>query len=297
MKKIIEDHLGWVVALFIGVACLWLMYSNDLKAGSNTLATITGGKVKTSHINQFKTALIQDFLPRNSDGVVTTEAGSLGNSTKDWLKAFIASGQWDVGDVKMHHTFNGTVGNCSQGWMLMDGDVINEANYNSEHSAGDWDKYIGSSPLDGVTMPDMNSIYPIGANTTTVVSSIGNSSHQINLQHTHSHANHSHTFNTNTVWYQGTEEIYPFINSETTSAVESKVHTDGTPGLMVGTGDCASPCGVSGTYYGALDGPAHANQRTNPTDTEPVTLGNSLSTTQNIQPESMAFQFCVRIID
>ncbi len=85
--------------------------------GTNSLSTQSDGTViNASDINQYKTALNEDLNPRNTSGVVTTNGGSLGSSSYEWLKAFIASGHWNAGDIKAHHSYNGTVG-PGQGWM------------------------------------------------------------------------------------------------------------------------------------------------------------------------------------
>lgn len=54
------------------------------RAGTNTLSTEVAGKIQLSHVNKFKTALVEDIVPRNSSGVVTTAAGSLGSDTYRW---------------------------------------------------------------------------------------------------------------------------------------------------------------------------------------------------------------------
>lgn len=57
--------------------------------GTNTLETVTGGKIKTSHPNQYKTALNEDVVPRNSSGVATDVAGGLGTSALRWTTSYI----------------------------------------------------------------------------------------------------------------------------------------------------------------------------------------------------------------
>lgn len=60
-------------------------------AGTNSLVSVTGGRVQTSDVNQYGTALKQDLVPRNSSGTVTDIAGSLGDSTHRWNYAYIKS--------------------------------------------------------------------------------------------------------------------------------------------------------------------------------------------------------------
>lgn len=61
-----------IVALFY-VAC-----------GTNTTSSIPGGVVRTTHINQYYSALNEDFVARNSSGVPTDLAGDLGQSSIRW---------------------------------------------------------------------------------------------------------------------------------------------------------------------------------------------------------------------
>ena len=54
-------------------------------AGSDTIPTRVNGQTITADwSNLFKRVLAQDFLPRNTSGVVTDKAGSLGSSTYNW---------------------------------------------------------------------------------------------------------------------------------------------------------------------------------------------------------------------
>lgn len=59
--------------------------------GSNTLNNITKGIIRQLHPNQFYSALIGNLLPRNSSGVPTDIAGSLGEVSKRWDNAYIKS--------------------------------------------------------------------------------------------------------------------------------------------------------------------------------------------------------------
>lgn len=53
--------------------------------GDNTIASVADADVASAvDLNQYKTAITEDFLPRTTAGVVTSAAGSLGSSTKKW---------------------------------------------------------------------------------------------------------------------------------------------------------------------------------------------------------------------
>lgn len=288
--------LGLFVALGLGIY-----------AGSNTTSSVSGGVVRTSHVNQYYTALNQDIVPRNSSGVPTNLAGSVGTSALKWLKTYIASGSWSAGDIKMHHTYNGAV-SCGQGWMLMDGDIINETNYDAEHSAGDWDIYVITSPLDGKYTPNMTNRYPVGKATTAqtgsiAITAVGNASSQINIAH--DHGSHTHTMPLHYhLWMSGSaSKMQTFTwTGVTNGAIEFDDRTtvaSGDSGLVVttncsitGASGCFDPGANESTTSSGLDyggGNANVTNSTTPT--------SALSSTQSIQPDSIEVQYCMRIID
>jgi hypothetical protein len=66
--------------------------------GSGSLTTETDGDTASaSDVNQYKSALLEDIVPRNSSGVATDQSGSLGTSALRWLNAYIA--KWIIGTV------------------------------------------------------------------------------------------------------------------------------------------------------------------------------------------------------
>lgn len=265
--------------VFISVILGTLLNIVLVNADTNTLLSVTGGKVRTSHVNQYFQALSQDLVPRNSSGVSTDDGGNLGTSSVQWKSANIRTGYWEAGDIKCHHTYNGllTVG---QGWMQMDGRIVNETNYNTEHSAGDWDTYIVSSLIDGRFLPQMTNRYIIAESVTTqdgtsAFVADGNANHLINLQHTHP-----------------INAIQWFIDNPTVDQsfdVSGNVITLGADTTTVKTGIAfRNDCSASGI---GQDGCLNDNLYTNNTNTQ-----NALSTTQNIKPDSIQFICYMRII-
>ena len=251
-----------------------------VNADSNPLLSVTGGKVRTSHVNQYFQALSQNLVPRNSSGIASNEGGSLGTSTFEWKNANIVTGYWQTGDIKCHHTFNGLLP-VAQGWMLMDGRIINETNYNTEHAAGNWVTYIGSSPIDGRFLPDMTSKYIIGVATTTqdgtsAITSVGNTSHLINIAHDHTVARRQ--------WYSrnggGADQVFNVMGT----AVNVPLQTTETTGGIAVTLDCSTL-----SNGGCLDLDSYAVSGS-------LNTSFSLSSTQSIQPESKEFVCFMRII-
>lgn len=59
--------------------------------GDLDLGQVTGPKIRKTDVNDIRTALYQDFVPRDSSGITTTEAGGLGTSTYVWGDSFVNS--------------------------------------------------------------------------------------------------------------------------------------------------------------------------------------------------------------
>lgn len=70
----------------------WNMLRDSSKAGTNTLATRSAGQViQSSDVNQYKTALGEDIVPRDTNGVASTLSGGLGTSTYVWDTSYLKS--------------------------------------------------------------------------------------------------------------------------------------------------------------------------------------------------------------
>jgi len=264
--------------------------------GTNNLTKRVGGTIIIDDPNQYATALEGDQVPRNTSGVPTANAGSQGTSALPYLKTHVSSGYWSAGDMKMHHSYNGAVG-PGQGWMLCNGRTITEANYDAEFSAGDFATFIGSSPLLNKDLPDMDNKYPVGADATTQDGSapltfVGNATHQINIQHSHTINSHTHivvahnhqwvdeagaTSNDSTWDINGNALILPQGADKTTGG--RHVHNSSTDGDVQ----------VLGDSWTENEAPLTGTQSDSGTD-------NQLSTTQSVQPESLQVQYFMRII-
>lgn len=106
-----------IPTLIIGVGIV-LSFGAALLAGTGTLSSVSGGVVRTSHVNQYYSALNQDFVPRNSSGVATADGGDLGTSTYYWNDVFLGGGayfpsssKWKIskdGSDNLDFDFNGT---------------------------------------------------------------------------------------------------------------------------------------------------------------------------------------------
>jgi len=251
--------------------------ADDTIPTRSSLQTITA-----DFFNIFKTVLIGDLIPRDSAGVAGTEEGSLGDSSNDWLRAHIRTGYFNIGDIMPHHTYNGAAP-IGQGWMQCDGRLINEANYNTEHSATDWDTYVVSSALDGKRLPDLTgNVFPVGVTNTTEdgsspLTQTGNASNQINLQHSHTVTAHNH------IWYQHNED----------STQADGTYDSGGSLVSVGGGTVKTTNGIHVATTTTNATPLLSDSWTT---NESPTTNNALSTTQNIQPRSEQVIYIMRVI-
>lgn len=158
--------------------------------GSGTLTTRANlFAMDATWWNSIRDAIATDLVPRNSSAVPTDLASSLGSSSYSWDRIFVMSGHFSVGDIKFHFPYNGAA-QIGHGWMLCDGRVISQSNYDSEHGAGAWASYVSSSILINKYLPNLVARYAIGSASTTqdgssVISSVGNVNHTLDLRHSH----------------------------------------------------------------------------------------------------------------
>lgn len=251
--------------------------------GTNNLPTATGGTViPSSDHNAIKEALSGDLVPRNSSGVPTSEAGSLGTTSFQFKSARIQSGYLSVGDIKQHHSFNNTV-KCGQGWFPCTGGVINEANYDAYHGAGSWDSYIISSLLENKYAPNFTNKYPVGVSTATqtgasAITPVGNTSHQVNLSHNHSVAAHVHQ------WYangQSDQSDITYNSGGSPVALPAAAAKINTSYFYIARANAAS-VPIANAYTSSNGGGS---------------TGDNLSATQSVQPESIQVEYFIRIVE
>jgi len=149
--------------------------------------------IQKSWLNNFRDVLSGNFIGRYLNGEVRADYARLGNQTYKWKRANIYIGHLQLGSVLPFYDYAGVFA-VPQGWMLCDGSIINETNYDSQHNTGDWDEYIVSTALSGKYLPNMNAkfIASTGDSLATgaaPIASVG--SHTFN-------ASHDHTGSTNT---------------------------------------------------------------------------------------------------
>lgn len=114
-----------------------------------------GSAIDETWFNRIKKILGGAVAPRNSSGTVEAAAGRLGSDTFRWRRAHVASGYLFPGAIKAKYKYDGVTIPAEAGWMLMDGRIVNEANYDAEHGAGAWDDHgMSASPIAGLYLPN-----------------------------------------------------------------------------------------------------------------------------------------------
>jgi len=207
-----------------------------------------------------------DVLQLVSGGISTGQIAD-GAITNEKLAP---TAQTPAGSVQMFHTFNGTV-TIPRGWMILNGDIVNEANYDAIHGAGAYTTdNIGSSALLTKNLPDMVDRYSVGVESTTQsgaapITSVGNAGSTINLQHDHEAGDLASLFSFNA----GNDLVYRTIGASSWTSTRFLTAT------AVGS------TGVSGLTSGIeVSG-----------DT-----ANSLSTSQSIEPDSIELIYIIKVI-
>ena len=241
-----------------------------------------GTKARSSQVNANFSNFRGSMIPIETDTAAGShQAHELGTDSHEWIRANIAAGYWRIGDIKPHHTFNGVITSPGQGWMLCNGQTINSTNYDAFHSAGSWTKFVSASTLTGLLTPDLTNRYLTGDTVTTQSGSttmafVGNASNQINLQHNHTGGSHNHQ------WH-GAPSLAGAAQSYNSAGTAQSISASSVTSLdCISVNNTLGERDLSVSYWTANDG-------------ETVT-GNSLSTTQSIQPESLAVQYFIRII-
>lgn len=223
-------------------------------------SSVQANQIRNNNVTTAKIADSAVTTNKIEDGAVTT-AKIAANAVTE-AKANPTSGYLPQGSVQMFYTFNGAV-NYPRGWMLLNGDVVNETNYDAIHGAGAYSTDgIASSRILGKNLPDMVDKYAVGVADTTKdgassIASVGNANHITNFEHTHS-TTHSHSENTN----------------------ESSFR----------------PNSVSSSFdYEWWYAPNGATSKVI-TDTETVESGTGGTTTLDVQPESIATLYIIKVI-
>lgn len=172
-----------------------------------------------------------------------------------------------IGTILHWHTFNGALPVPAK-FMIFNGNVVNKTNYDAIHGADTYERDgVANSPLLSKNLPNALSRYLTGAATTTQdgsapITTVGNSGNQVDLQHTHSVSSLAAA-----IYTGGTELIYRETSSSSWTA------TDGLSGVTTASKSGSRSLGTD--IVGSL--------------------GNGLSTTQSIRPESVETLILIKV--
>lgn len=193
----------------------------------------------------------------------------------------------EIGRIVAHHTFNGAAP-YGPGYMLCDGDIVNQTNYDAQHGSGAYVRdQVALSPLNGKYVPNLVSKYLTGAATTTqigasAITSVGNAGNVANHAHTHTQPTHGHA------WYfnpsGGTTSSYTYNSVGTGVNLSPVTKTGGAvTSIELFTGGHSNGIGITGSD--ALWTNQGGDENT----------GSSLSSA-NIRPESIEVLYLIKVI-
>ena len=196
-----------------------------------------------------------------------------------------------LGEVKHFHSFNNTV-KVPRGWMVCNGGIINETNYDAIHGSGAFvSDGVADLLLNGKHTPNLVNRYVTGASATTqsgnsTITAVGNSGNNAALpNHTHQVPAHNHA------WYNSREEAAGRTYDSAGAFVNIATAT-GTTSILAGqpqiTGDPRIyRLAVSGATTGT------ANLYTN--NKAAHNTGNNSAATVSVRPDSIQLIPIIRV--
>jgi hypothetical protein len=192
-----------------------------------------------------------------------------------------------VGEIRMFHTFNNTI-SIPRGWMKLNGNVVNQANYDALHGAGAFvQDNIASSVLFNKTLQDATDKYPIGKSTTPLAHTYtGNTNHSVTgFSHTHT-ARHIHQ------WYEyragSSARSYNSSGSATTNFEPSDPNDGDSEGISFI--DFSPADQISKNCY-------TRRPQTNSAGDEGTTNTGLTNTTRDLQPHSFDIIYMIRVAE
>lgn len=228
-----------------------------------------GTTIGADWFNDIKEILSGDLLPRDASADALDLGGSLGSELVEFASLNVIGGDFSIGDIVGHHTYNGAAP-IGEGWMLCDGRIVSEANYNAEHGAGAWVTYIGSSALDGKYLPDFRDRFTYGGATTPADGSI--------IMPTTGNPANIGTFPHNHKWYE--------FNTGA-AAADTTYDSSGNPlGLLSGVTLQSNGCTRLGT----------SNAWTQSPSDDLYTETGGAEDSADISPDSIGLVFYMRVI-
>lgn len=197
-----------------------------------------------------------------------------------------------IGTTIMHHSFGGAVPYV-RGWMLCNGDVVNQTNYEAIHGSGSYAADgIANSPVAGKHLPDFTDRYPRGVQSTThagnvAIPTVGAIDNEVDVAHTHGYQ-HIHQ------WHEEVATAVPngsFNSSGVLSPITNSSPASVTRGIATTT---ATSDMLGDDFYTSHQDPSYSTGGFGePTDNE---TEYALVPGLDISPDSIEVLFLIKVI-
>lgn len=166
--------------------------------GSTTLAdgSITTSKLQNSSILSAKIVSEAVTAAKIANGVIQPAKVQTNGVTAAKLNTLFLP--VEEGSIRLFHTYNSNL-EIPRGWMICNGEVVNETNYNALHGSGAYTTDgISSSNLLSKNLPNFSGRIAAGTDDTTqdgssAITAIGVTGNQIDLSHSHTIESHTHS--------------------------------------------------------------------------------------------------------
>ncbi len=269
--------------------------ASDVTITLPLVANNTSRKILVKHlgVGAGNTIIAPNASDSITGGSVTlNDTGSytevVNNESTTWTTTVSDIGTIPVGTIISFYDFNATVGFDTNVYKYCDGATISDA----------------ASPLDGLTLPDLSNRYMVGFGTegggdidtaTWASTPVGNASHQVDLQHSHTVASHTHTLSHTHSLQSHTH----YVSGNTVGVPQggsARFQTDtGGYHFALGTGSYQGDHthGVGITSNSPSTNTSGGASSTTTSSSSPAT-NNQLSTTQDVQPRSIRVRFLIR---
>lgn len=165
---------------------------------SDKLASLSVSSVKFALGSVTSVKLVDDAVTTAKLATTTVSNQNYADNAVTNAKLATLASSFVPGTVIDFYGYNNAL-DIPRGWMICNGQVINETNYNTLHGSGTYTTDgIASSAILGKYLPDFEDVYGTGAATTTqdgssAITTVGNANHQTDYTHTHTVPSHTHT--------------------------------------------------------------------------------------------------------
>ena len=213
-----------------------VLFETDLDEFKTALETLFNS-TRLDNVNLQNASVTSDNInPNLGDGImVGVASGSLYIKTNSipTSKVKLTAKYGSVGHIRKFHTFNGVL-SIPRGWMYMNGDTINETDYEAIHGVGTYTTDdIASSDIDGDTLPDTVGYYILSSDDVALQNTISSASNTVDLEHNHVWLNRTSAASTDT-YFNSTPTATTFPSGSIHGSRISPTIENGTAGIFAG---------------------------------------------------------------